>query len=64
METSEALNNESQRIMKGGDVLHEDGKKLKELRSKKNKACKAYATMSGDELQKRKEQCGSEKDQE
>lgn len=56
LEAGENLNEFSATLFEDEPTLA-DKEKLKELRNKKDKACEAFSTMSGEELLKRKKNC-------
>jgi hypothetical protein len=54
----EELNEFSSDLLLKDNITSEDNQKMQALKEKKEKACKAYETMSGEEMLKKKATCG------
>jgi hypothetical protein len=59
----EELNEFSSDLLLKENITLEDNQKMQSLKEKKGKACKAYETMSGDEMLKKKSSCGFPEDE-
>lgn len=59
LEAGEALNNYSTELF-NQEMDQSKADRLKELKNAKKEACANYQTMSGEEMLKRKKECGSE----
>ena len=56
LSATESLNNYTEKLM-SKQATAEEAEKVKELRNEKDKACKAYETMDGPTMLKKKEAC-------
>ncbi len=56
LSAGEELNNETQKFFDTAPS-EDDAKRIEELKTKKNEACKNYTMMGGDEMRKLQEAC-------